>query len=94
MLSLQRYKGEKVYIGDEELVILDFNRAFLYFRYQGDFHSLTISSDVNPYYYNPSPNVTIRYTRLKRNQARFQISSPLPIYRGEIYEQRNSKRIT
>lgn len=89
MLSLQRYKGERVYIGDEELTVLGFDDFWFWFSYLGQPYTIKVGTT-----FNPSPNVTIRYLKLSRNQARFQISSPLPIYRGEIYEQRNSKSIT
>lgn len=86
MLSLQRRKGEKVYIGDELLTVLDFDDHNLTVKYQDDIHHIKFDDCTFI-----APEVVICYTLRKGNTVRFNINGPLPIYREEIYEQRNMK---
>ena len=86
MLNLQRRRGEKIYIEDEPLTILQFHNTFLVYEYQG---TLTLLQKDVPIQIDET--TTIQFDKRIRQIVRFKMKSVKPVYREEIYLKRKQE---
>jgi sRNA-binding carbon storage regulator CsrA len=84
MLNLQRRKGQRVFIGDDELTILQVETNYIILKYLDALHIVNKGKT-----YNLTPTTTVYFNRRQGSEARLGFQSTVPIYRSEIYEQRN-----
>jgi sRNA-binding carbon storage regulator CsrA len=83
MLNLQRRKGQVVYIGDDQLTVVEIANNYVIIRYLDTLHIINKGKTVNL-----TPTTIAHFSRRQGAEARLGFQSTLPIYRSEIYEQR------